>query len=139
VIGRDDLAEKFAQGSTRLGRREELNQLMAEWCAERTADEVMKHVLEAGLAFAKVRDYAEAARDPHVLERDMLQSVVSPCGMELPVTGPAVKFSRTPTRVRSAARELGADDDAILADLGLSADQVAALREQGIVRQQSRS
>ena len=139
VIGRDDLAEKFAQGATRLGRREELNQLMTEWCAERTADQVMKHVLEAGLAFAKVRDYAEAARDPHVLERDMLQPVVAPCGRELPITGPAVKFSRTPTRVRSAARELGADDDAILADLGLSDDQVAALREHGIVRQQVRS
>jgi formyl-CoA transferase len=139
AIGRPELAAEFAQGPARVGGRGELNALMAEWCAERSVDEVMKLMLDAGLAFAKVRSYEEAARDPHVLERDMLQQVVSPGGGELPVTGPAVKFSRTPTRVRTAAPELGADDDAILGELGLSSDQIALLRNQGIVRQQDAS
>lgn len=134
VIERPDLAEDLAQGPARLARRDELNRIMADWCAERTVEQATKQMLEAGLPFARVRSYEEAARDPHVLARDMLQSVKASDGSETPITGPAVKFSRTPTRVRSAAPELGADDDAILADLGLSREQVAALRENGIVR-----
>ena len=136
VIGRPELADEFSQVVTRVVRRDEVNGIMAAWCAERSVDQAMKELLAVGLALAPVRSYAETARDLHVRDRDMLQPVTAPDGSEIPLTGPAVKFSRTPTRVRSAAPELGADDDAILTDLGLSPEQVAALRERGIVRPQ---
>ena len=45
--------------------------------------------------------YAEAARDPHVRERDMLQDAAARGRQRAPITGPAAKFSRTPPRVRS--------------------------------------
>lgn len=134
VIGRPDLAEDLALGPARIARRDELNKIMASWCAERSVEQATKEMLAVGVPFARVCTYEDAARDPHVRARDMLQPVASANGEETPITGPAVKFSRTPTRVRCAAPELGADDDAILADLGLSPEQVSALREQGIVR-----
>ena len=80
-----------------------------------------------------MRSYAEAARDPHVRERDMLQDVDARGRQRRAVTGPAAKFSRTPTRVRSGAPALGAHTDAILAELGVSREERALLRGEGIV------
>jgi formyl-CoA transferase len=91
-------------------------------------------LLEAeGLPASPVRTYAESARDPHVLERDMLQTVTLENGRDAPVVGPATKFSRTPVRVRSAAPALGAHADEILAEIGLDEDARARLRADGVV------
>jgi formyl-CoA transferase len=51
----------------------------------------------------------------------------------VPLTGPAAKFSRTPTWIRSGPPALGADSDAILDELGVSAEERALLRSEGIV------
>ena len=63
----------------------------------------------------------------------MLQDTVLEDGTVAPLTGPAVKFSRTPTRVRHASRSLGADTDAVLAELGLDEDAVSKLRAAGAI------
>jgi len=134
TIGRPELASEMPSGPQRLQNRERLNEISAAWCADRDVADVMERLVAAGLPAAPIRTYAQTARDAHVLARDMLQTVTAADGSTLPITGPAVKFSRTPTRVRSAAPGLGADDDAILAGLGLSSGDIAQLREAGIVR-----
>jgi crotonobetainyl-CoA:carnitine CoA-transferase CaiB-like acyl-CoA transferase len=48
-------------------------------------------------------------------------------------TRPAARFSRTPSEIRRGAPALGEDAGAILAELGLSAGEIAALREAGVV------
>jgi formyl-CoA transferase len=80
-----------------------------------------------------VNTFVDAAREPHVLERDMLQEVEFHNGTRGPLTGPAAKFSRTPTRVRRAAPAPGSDSEIVLSDAGLDAEQVAALRADGVV------
>ena len=88
---------------------------------------------EAGVAVAKVDTYEDAAHNPHVLERDMLQDTVLEDGSVGALTGPALKFSRTPTRVRHAAKVVGTDNDDILAELGYDADAIATLRADGVI------
>jgi formyl-CoA transferase len=87
----------------------------------------------SGLAIAPVNTYREVARDRHVTERDMLQSTVQEDGSTAPITGPAAKFSRTPTRVRSGAPRLGHHNEEILAELGFDADARRKLRDAGVV------
>ena len=87
---------------------------------------------EKGLPVAKVQTYAEAAQDPHVLERDMLQDVKQEDGTTLPITGPAAKFSRTPTKVRRPAPELGSHSREVLGELGYDEGAINALVEAGI-------
>jgi len=48
-------------------------------------------------------------------------------------TRPAARFSRTPSEIRRGAPALGEDTGAILAEIGLSPAEVAALREAGVV------
>jgi formyl-CoA transferase len=99
----------------------------------RSADEVITQCVQAGLAAAPIRTYEQAARDPHILERDMLQDMPQANGVTVPITGPAAKFSRTPTRVRTAAPAIGAHDEEILQSVGLSVAEINALRTKGVI------
>ncbi|MFQ5513180.1 MAG: CaiB/BaiF CoA transferase family protein [Myxococcota bacterium] len=135
LIGRPELADDpgWAEASARVGRRDEANALLADWLAPLTASDAAERLTGEGLPAAVVRSYAEAAADPHVRARDMLQPIEQENGHVVPITGPAAKLSRTPTCVRTAAPALGAHTDEILEELGLSGEQIAELRADGIV------
>ncbi|MAE94334.1 MAG: carnitine dehydratase [Deltaproteobacteria bacterium] len=134
VIGRPELADDpgYATTAARLQRRDQLNQLLGGWLAERTMEEAETAFRAEGIPLDRVRSYAEAARDPHVGDREMLQPVEVEGHPRVPVVGPAAKFSRTPTRVRSGAPALGADTDAILDELGIDEEERRALRQRGV-------
>ncbi len=124
---------RYATTPARLERRAEVDTMLAEWLASRSRADALESLRQAGVPAAPVRTYAEAAADPHVRERDMLQRVPQSDGVTAPITGPAAKLSRTPQRVRSPAPALGAHTEAILGELGLSADELTRLRERGVI------
>jgi formyl-CoA transferase len=134
LIGRRELADDpgYATTTPRLARRETVDGLVRDWLAERSVAEAEAALVEAGLPCAVVRSYAEAAASPHVRERDMLQQADVE-GARVPLTGPAAKFSRTPTRIRKGPPALGADTDAILEELGVAEEERAQLRRQGVI------
>ncbi len=135
LAGRPDLADdaEFATAAARVKNRGEANRLMIEFCASRTKREAEEALCGAGLTAGAVQSYVESARDPHVRDRDMLQEVLQYDGKPAAVIGPAAKLSRTPLRVRSGAPALGQHNDEILAELGLSPEERAKLKEKKIV------
>ncbi len=134
VIGRPELAEdpRYATNAARIERRAELNRMIAQWFADRTVAEAVDLLDDRGLAFAPVRSYAQSARDPHVIERDMLQTTEDDGSVLLHV-GPAAKMSRTPLKVRRAAPALGQHTEEILDTLGVEAEVRQELREGKII------
>ena len=135
MAGRPDLADDpdYATIPGRMNHRDECNAMVAKWCAARTVDEAVDACAKEGIPCAKVRTYAEAARCPHTHDRDMLQQVAQEDGKLAPITGPAAKFSRTPTRIRTGAAALGAHTDEVLAELGIDADARKHLRTKGVI------
>ena len=135
IIGQPDLAdhESFATRDQRIENREACNVLLANWLATQTRDEAIGKIRGAGLPIAPVNTYGEAARDAHVLERDMLQETVMPDGTKAPITGPAVKFSRTPTRVRGPAPRIGEHNIEILESLGIDDEARRSLLASGVI------
>jgi formyl-CoA transferase len=134
LIGRPELADDpdYSTVAARLGRRDEVNGMMADWLGRHRVAEAVEILTGAGVPAAPVRSYAEAARDPHVAAREMLQPARQPGGLTAPITGPAPKLSRTPLRVRSAAPALGQHTDEILAELGLDGAARRRLYEAGV-------
>ncbi len=130
-IGREDLAG--LSGAERIQRRAEVDQIFAQWCVTRSTREVVDTLNGLGLAVTRVNTFAESAQDEHVKARDMLQPTRLNDGSEIPLTGPAAKFSRTPTRVRSPAPAIGQHSEIWLQRLGYTAEQIADLRNRGIV------
>ena len=109
--------EGLATNRERVRERVTVDELVGAWCADRPVDEVVESCRAAGVVAERVRSFAEAAADPHVIEREMLVERTLSDGSTAPLTGPAAKFSRTPTSIRRTAPRPGADTEAVLAEL----------------------
>lgn len=134
ILGEPDLADhpSFATREARAENRDVCNLMLGSWLADRTRKDAMATLRASGLPIAPVQTFTEAALDPHVIERDMLQPTAMLDGSTVPITGPAAKFSRTPTRVRSAAPEIGEHNEEILQEMGIDAETRARLARAGI-------
>ncbi|MBV9449459.1 MAG: CoA transferase [Streptosporangiaceae bacterium] len=137
VIGRPGLARApgFATNDERRGNRKAVNRMIAEWCLNRPAEEVISAMEAAGVTVGPVRTFEEAARDPHVRERDMLQDTELSNGTRASIVGPAAKFARTPTRVRTGAPAAGAHTEEVLTEAGLDRGALLTLRQAGTIGQ----
>ncbi|HVA69211.1 MAG TPA: CoA transferase [Candidatus Binataceae bacterium] len=135
LMGRPEVGTDphYATAVARVAHHGEVEAMVAEWMAERTAKEVLADFAREGVPAAPVRTYPEAACDPHVLARDMLHETAHEGGMTVPITAPAAKFSRTPLRIRNSAPALGAHNDEILAGVGIDAEARARLRSSKLI------
>ncbi len=135
TVGQPELADDpaFATIAGRCANRDACNAIVAAWTAEHGRAEIVEILIRAGIPVGPVNSYGDAARDPHVLERDSLQPTRSEGGAIVPLTGPVAKFSRTPTRVRTGAPALGEHNEEILADIGIDAPSRKRLKTEGTI------
>ncbi|MDF2445205.1 MAG: Alpha-methylacyl-CoA racemase [Moraxellaceae bacterium] len=80
-----------------------------------------------------VLSFAEACRHPHIQARDLIVEVPRPDGTMQKQLGSAIKFSKTPPSFRHIGTELGSHTDEVLGQLGYGDEQIAALRQGGVV------
>jgi formyl-CoA transferase len=135
TIGRQDLAgaPDLASNAGRVARVAEIDAAIEHWTTSRTVDEVMAVLGEARVPAGRVYTAKDIHEDPHYRARDMLLRQTTRDGYEVEVPGIVPKLSATPGSVRSSAPHLGDDSDAVLRELGLSAEQIAALRAKGVI------
>ncbi len=121
-------ADWFATGRGRVEHVEEIDAYVGEWIAQRTRAEVLDAFAEAGAAAAPVYDAADLVEDPHVRETQMLTTIEDPDLGEVLMHNVLWRMSATPGQIRHTGRDLGADTDEVLAQLGYTADVRAELR-----------
>ena len=131
LIRREELSGMDA--SERKREMKLVDDIMAGWCRTRTVREVALKLTEIGLAVTKVNTFSEAAGHPQIKTRDMLQETELVDGSQIPLTGPAAKFSRTPTMIRSGAPQLGRDNNEILKSLGFSVEDIKVFKDEDII------
>ncbi|MGH2830898.1 MAG: CaiB/BaiF CoA transferase family protein [Actinomycetota bacterium] len=125
--------EWFASGKGRAEHGDLLDGYVAAWIAQRTRDEVIVAFEAAHAAVGPVYDVAELMADPHVRATQMITSVADPDFGRVQMQNLLYRMSATPGEIRFTGRDVGADTDAVLAEAGIPAQRVAALRERGIV------
>jgi crotonobetainyl-CoA:carnitine CoA-transferase CaiB-like acyl-CoA transferase len=135
LVGRPDVVEEpwFATGHQRAQHADELDAAVATWIAARPADEVVAEFEKAQAAISRVYDVRGVIADP---QYQALGTVTTVDDDELgPVKMQNVLFrmSETPGEIRWPGRRHGADTDEVLAQVGVTREQLAALREAGIV------
>jgi formyl-CoA transferase len=135
LLGRKELGTHldYATIPARVARREELDQMLGDFCAQRTRDEVIQELGGTGLSVEKVLTPAEMVHDPHIQARETIQAVRQRSGAELKMEGPPAKMSRTPVRIRRAAPQHGMDTDEVLAEAGFSDSRRRDLRVRKII------
>ena len=110
VLGVGD-DERFSTFAGRAAHRDELEAVMAAWCAARTSAAVLAELTTAEAAVGPVMDMADIAADPHFAAREAITAVDG-----TPMQGLIARLSATPGRVRWAGRHLDADGDEVRRD-----------------------
>lgn len=135
VIGRPDLAENpdFATLEQRFVHRARLWDVLKPIFATRTTDEWVDALDEAGVPAGPIYKMDEVFADPQVRHLGMAASVHHPVRGDTRLVAQPIKMSRTPPSVYQSAPDAGAHNDDILAEYGLSPDEVARLRAANII------
>jgi formyl-CoA transferase len=135
TIGRADLAQdpQLADNAGRVLRVEEIDGAIGEWTAKRSVAEVLAALDAASVPAGRIYSIADIAADPHYQARGMIEQVTLADGTRIAVPGIVPKLSETPGGHRRNAPALGQDTDDVLREIGLSAEQIAALKQRGIV------
>ena len=135
AIGRPDLGADpaLADNAGRVARVDELDQAIGDWTQNRSVELVLQVLGEAKVPAGRVYTAKDIVEDPHYRARDMILRQTTRDGHEVEVPGIVPKLLGTPGSVRSSAPRLGENTDEVLAELGLDAARISALRAQKVV------
>src|SRR5688500_2751934 len=135
AIERPALAKdpRFAGRAERLARRAELTALLAEVFRARTVADWMARLEAHDVLCAPVNRYADLPLDPQVIATGMLVEQDHPRAGRFRTLDTPIRFTETPGTLRTPAPALGEHSDAVLAECGLSAAEIAGLRLSGVV------
>jgi formyl-CoA transferase len=135
LIGRADLANDpdLARNDGRAKRAEEIDQIIGNWSKQRNLEDILSALQSIAVPAGRIYTAKDIAEDPHYRARGVIQTVESAGGLKVEMPGVVPKLSNNPGAIRHRAPTLGEHTDIILQSLGLSAEQIKALKEAGIL------
>ena len=136
AIGRDDLANdpRLAGNPGRVTHQKLIDGAIAAWADKLTSAEVIQIMEDADVPVGAIFSIADAFDDPHYQARGMFEHVAVP-NQDQPLAIPAIlpKLTGTPGSTQWPGGEVGSHTDELLLALGLDAERIAYLKENGIV------
>lgn len=135
VAGRPDLPQdpRFARNADRVRHRSVLVPLLAEIMRTRPRADWLSALEAAKVPCGPINDLAEVFADPQVRSRGMTVQMPHPLADTVRLVASPMKFSATPVQYRRPPPLLGEHTDEVLAEAGLTAADIAALRESGVL------
>lgn len=135
VMGLEHLQEdeRFKINEQRTINRDALNQILEPLFLERGADEWVALFTQEGLPCGPINSVADLLHDEHFLARGGVVELTHSTVGKVKSLGNPVHLSRSPVQYRLPPPTLGQHTDAILAELGYSAEEIAALRADEVV------
>jgi crotonobetainyl-CoA:carnitine CoA-transferase CaiB-like acyl-CoA transferase len=124
---------RFARAAARIAARDELSALIEGVLEQHDVAHWVEVLNAAGVPTGPVLDIAQVFADPQVLARRMLVELPHAQVGTYKTTGLPIKLSQTPGAIDRAPPLLGEHTDGVLAELGFTDADVAALRAQGVV------
>jgi crotonobetainyl-CoA:carnitine CoA-transferase CaiB-like acyl-CoA transferase len=136
VGGRADLAlhERYATNPLRVQNRDELVPLLAAMVLAQPRDFWIDKLEEVGVPCGPINNLDDVYKNPQVLARELVMEVPHPTAGSMKLVRSPMKMSATPADNALAPPLLGQHTDEVLRNLlGQSDDDIAALREQGVL------
>ena len=133
VIERPDLPEipEFENNEKRVKNREELESIIGEELKKRDRDDWLQRLRAAEIPCGRVNDLAEVLAHPQLKHRGLVRPIETPHGKVNEFDNP-IRFSGYTSRMDFVAG-LGEHTTKILTELGLSDEEIEALREQSVI------
>jgi crotonobetainyl-CoA:carnitine CoA-transferase CaiB-like acyl-CoA transferase len=136
AIGHPELADdpRFSSNASRLENVVALDEVIADWAAQQSRDEIVDQLVAAEVPVAPVADMAMLAVDPHLVARDMVVSIDDPELSSVKMPGIVPRLSVTPGSIRSSAPTHGSSNEEVYTTmLGLPSSEIARLKSSGTI------
>ena len=124
---------RFNNWERRERNSEELVRILDEVLASKVMEEWEKRFKENNCIYGRVQTPVEVTTDPQALANGFFAEIHHPIGGKMKLVTSPVKFSQNPASIRTPAPEVGQHTEEILLDLGYSWDNIAQLKEQGVI------
>lgn len=139
IMGLQDMMDdpRFATNAARVQNRVELIAKLQEVFLTKPYEEWEALLLKHGIPVGAINTIDQVVEHPQVTARGMITESDHPVAGKVKSVGVPVKLSETPGSVREPAPLLGQHTDEVLqAYLGMTATDIAALRQAGVIGKQ---
>ena len=135
ALGAPELASdpRFSSDALRSKNRVALNQAIAERTRQHSSQALIALLNEAGVPSGPIYKMDEVFADQQVRHLGMAVAVPKPEGGQVNLVGPAIKLSRTPSRMKRAIGPAGEHNPEVLREIGYSDAEIAALRTGNVI------
>ena len=135
AIGREDMIAdpRFRTNADRVRNAEACEAPLRTFIAERTLAEALAVFDQAEVTAAPVYDIEQFLADPHVKARNIIVDLPDREMGSVPMHAIVPRLSATPGEIRKAAPELGEHNRDVLGALGLTDDDLARLKQRGVI------
>ena len=123
----------YSTGRARSLNRDALNEAIGALTIAKTSADWIEELNKAGVPSGPIYKMNEVFADPQVKHLAMTRVVPHSVLGDVEVIGQPIELSRTPWSIRTATPEAGEHTDAVLTELGYSADEIARLHEGKVV------
>jgi crotonobetainyl-CoA:carnitine CoA-transferase CaiB-like acyl-CoA transferase len=135
AIGRADMIDdtRYKTNADRVARRDEVNDIVAEWIGCRDRDNVLEIFEDAGITASPVYDVSDIIVDKHIIERGVIVNLPDDDVGLVPQHNVTPRLSGTPGGFKNKAPVLGEHTDYFLVDAGFSGIEIESLRAKKII------
>jgi crotonobetainyl-CoA:carnitine CoA-transferase CaiB-like acyl-CoA transferase len=135
ALGQPHLAAdpRFASIEARTRHAEALEEELDRWAAGLASDVLLERLAAHDVPAVRANRLEDLLGDAQLAANELVHEVEEPGAGRLRLPRHAARFGATPARAPARAPALGEHTDAVLAELGLGAAEIAALRSGGAV------
>ena len=136
AVGREELVQdpRFSSNDQRVAHRTELRQVLEECLSACTSDAAVQLLSQHQIVAGAVRPYRDVLANADVIASGILVDAASAAGgPQYRAVGLPYRMGSGPRPAPAAAPDCGANSDELLAEFGYSAQDIATLRESGVV------
>ncbi len=135
ALGRPELQDdpRFAGAGARARHADALHDVVVPLVADLTTQALVSRLVEEDVPHAPVTPLAQLHAHPQVQANALLREDDHPIAGRMRTPEPVGTFEKTPLAVRRLAPGLGEHTDAVLGEIGVPAEDIARLREAGVI------
>ena len=123
-----------SSNAIRVKNADYIESILEEWTSQRTKEEVAEIFEKHDVPCGPVYTIADAVKDPHFTEREMLVDVEHPVAGTLKLVGATIKLSRTPCEVKCAGPLMGQHNEEVFKGLlKLSDEEIDRLKHEKVI------